>query len=283
MSNRTVYAAIILLLIVSSGCDSASPPPSSDSAENHNAAMRAATSVESAAVVTYVSGYFASAATLAMRQTPAAEAPAQVLAAVKARVSADLVNPACVTVDTNNLTYIMITFGGCSGAHGKLGLSGTVRAEVGFETATCGQARCPVAVLYDMTTLDLQLGNAMIIGNWQIRDPLAIDQPYTWAGLLDVVTPERGVTFTTAASFTRAGDCVDVTLDSTLGGSGQKSLTCSAEGLSRCMGACPNVGTVNLTTEAGAIMSWSYDGTSGADVSSESGDTFPISLTCGSS
>jgi len=282
MPNRSVIAATILFLLVASGCDTNPQPPTQDSSDYTADALRAATTLEQSAVVTYVSAYFASAATLSMREVPATEASTQVIDAVKARVSADLIDSSCVTVDTNNATYVVMTFADCSGAHGLLALSGSVRAEVGFETADCGQVRCPVAVIYDMTTLDLQLGSARIVGNWQIRDPLALDQPYTWAGLLDVITPQRGVTFTTAASFTRTDDCVDVTLDTTLGGSGQRSLTASVDGLNRCMGACPTAGSVAVTSEDGATMSWTYDGTNAALVSTETSE-FSLGLTCSSS
>jgi len=149
-----------------------------------------------------------------------------------------------------------------------------------METKPCGSNSCPVAVLYTITTTDLVLDNSSVTGNWTIRDPLAVDQPYTWVGLLDFVTPERGVTFSTSASFTYAGDCVDMSNDSMLGGSGQRSLSFSADHVLRCMGACPTGGTVLLTNEQGSTLAWTYDGLPNAEVSAVGGAKFNLGLTC---
>jgi len=283
MSIRTGYAAAALAFIVVSqpACDPATDVGGQHSADSHSHALRAATTIESAAVVTYVSSYFAAAANVAMRDIDTTQASSQVVAQVQTRVKADLADVACVSVETDDATYVDLHFAGCVGAHGALGLTGTVTAQVGFETKPCGPTTCPVAVVYSVNTLDLQLGDASIVGNWTVRDPLALDLPYTWAGILEVVTPERGVFYSSTASFTHANSCVDLTVDSTLGGSGQRSLTVSAADVNRCMGQCPASGSVSLTNQDGEMMSWTYDGSSSADVASTANSDFVLGLTCG--
>jgi hypothetical protein len=283
MSIRTGYAAAALFLIVVSqpACDPAEDVGGQQNADSHSDALRAATTIESAAVITYVSSYFAAAANVAMRDIDTTQASSQVVAQVQTRVKADLADVACVTVETDDATYVDLHFAGCVGAQGALGLTGTVSAQVGFETKPCGPTTCPVAVVYSVNTLDLQLGDASIVGNWTVRDPLALDLPYTWAGILQVVTPERGVFYSSTASFTHANDCVDLTVDSTLGGSGQRSLAVSAADVHRCMGQCPSSGSVSLTNQDGETLSWSYDGTSSADVTSSESTDFALGLTCG--
>jgi hypothetical protein len=282
MPTRMLYATAVLFLIVATqpGCNPETSPLAHDSTELRNAAQRAATTIDSASAITYVSSYFASAASVSLRDIAATDASAQVVAQMQTRVKADLADVACVTVVTDDLTFVNLTFDHCIGAHGKLNLTGTVDAQVGFETKACGAAECPVAVVYSVNTTDLHIGDASILGNWQVRDPLAPDQPYTWAGLLDVVTPERGVIFTSSASFTQTDDCVDLSIDSTVGGSGQRSLTSSASGVHRCMNACPTAGSVSVTTQDAEVMTWTYDGDVNAVVGSDVADDFPLGLTC---
>jgi len=282
MPTRTLYAAAVLFLIVATqpGCNAETSPLAADNTELRNAALRAETTIDSASAVTYVSAYYASAADVSTRQLSATEASAQVVAQMQTRVMADLADIACVTVQTDDMTFLDLTFDHCIGAHGKLNLSGTIETQVGFETEPCGPALCPVAVVYSINTTDLRIGEASILGNWQVRDPLAPEHPYTWAGLLDVVTPERGVIFTSSASFTRTDDCVDVTIDSTVGGSGQRSLTSSATGVHRCMSSCPTAGAVTVTTQDSEIMTWTYDGGVNATVGSDVAEDFPLGLTC---
>lgn len=282
MPTRTLYAAVVLFLIVATqpGCGTETSPLANDSTELHNAAARAATTVDAASAITYVSAYFASAGNVSMRDIATTAASAMLVAQMQTRVKADLADVACVTVQTDDQTFVNLTFDHCIGAHGKLNLTGTVGAQVGFEAKPCGVESCPVAVVYSVSTTDLHLGEAFIIGDWQVRDPLATGVPYTWAGLLDVVTPERGVIFTSSATFTQTDDCVDVSVDSTVGGSGQRSLTSSAQAVHRCMNECPTTGSVSVTTQDGEMLTWTYGGVS-VTVGTDTGtDTFPLGLTC---
>ena len=77
------------------------------------------------------------------------------LLALEANIQADLEVPACVTIDTDNLTYLEATFNACTGAQGHVTLNGSLRAAMTFETQACGPAQCPVAVIYSITTDDL--------------------------------------------------------------------------------------------------------------------------------
>ena len=243
-------------------------------------AEQASTAVESSAEATYVSGYFAGAAELTVRDAPIADAALTILAAAKARVMADLADPACATVDSDGVSYVQVVFAGCTGAHGVVALSGTLRAEVHFETSACGQFQCPVAVLYDVTATDLKLGRTELDGAWEVRDPLAAGEPYTWNGGLELTTPRRHVSTTTTATFTREGDCIDYSLESTIVGSGGRTYTVAADDVHRCLGECPIQGSVSVTGEAGATVSWVYDGEGGAQVTGVAGNTFDVELAC---
>jgi hypothetical protein len=283
MPTRTVLAAAVLFLIVATqpGCSTETSPIAQDTTELHSAAVRAATTVDTASAITYVSTYFAGAGSVSMRELSTAEVSPQLVAGMQSRVMADLADVSCVTVETDDRSFVHLTFDHCVGAHGKLNLTGTIGAQVAFESAPCGAAMCPVAVVYSVTTTDLRLGEASIVGDWQIHDPLAAGAPYTWAGLLQVVTPERGIVFTSSASFVQADDCVDLTIDSTAGGSGQRSFTSSATGVHRCMNACPTAGAMTVTTQDGDVVTWSYDGRATATVATEAETEFPIGFSCG--
>ena len=47
------------------------------------------------------------------------------------------------------------------------------------------------------------------------------------------------------------------------------------------MGECPSSGSVRLVNQDGETLSWSYDGSTSADVMSTETADFPLGLTCG--
>ena len=279
MTKRNTPAAVVLLLVATAGagCANTDDP---DNTANESDALRVAANVESAAVVSYVSAYFAKAAGVSMRTRPTDAAMGEVMTLVDERVQGVMARPGCASIVHTDATHLGVSFDRCIGAHARLLLSGSVQVGISFEAKACGPASCPVAVVYDVSTSGLALGAASIAGHWVVRDPLDIAQAFTWNGELDVTTAERALHVVTDASFMQDDDCVDLSFESTLSGAGERQVVASVAGMQRCMGLCATAGSVALTNADGATLTWLYDGGVSTTVNTESGLDFPIALMC---
>jgi hypothetical protein len=242
-------------------------------------AESASKAVESTGDVAYVNAYFAGAAELSTMAT--SDAAAEALAAVEAEIRADLEASAeaCVTVTTDASTFIEVTFDGCTGAQGRITLDGSIRGEISFDTTSCGPFECPTAVVYDVSTDGLTIGETTIAGEWTVHDSLALGVATTWDGELTISRGGASITSSSSAEWTVEGDCVTYSLDAEVD-LGARSLGITADDVTRCMGECPTTGSVNVSTAAGASLSWTYDGGGQATVQVGAGAEIEVTLAC---
>jgi len=263
-----------LSAIVTTACGAVEEPQT----EDVEAAEQASTSTETSTDVAYVSAYFAASPTLG--NVPLATAPEQAIAQVMATIEADLEQPECVTVDTDYLTYLEITFDECRGARGRLLIDGSIRGELDFEAVPCGPAQCPVALIYDIATSDLVVGGASVAGAWQVRDPLATGEASTWEGQTEIVGPGgRTVSMSSSASWLTDGECTTMSLNAEIERAvGTTSVTTT--GVTRCVDQCPQAGSVAISFALGSTLSWSYDGDTTATVTGPRGQVFEVTLLC---
>jgi hypothetical protein len=96
-------------------------------------------------------------------------------------------DPACVTVETDEESFVEVRFDACpAGLLRQREIDGSLRADLDFETAPCGLDECPVAALYTLSTPRLRIGARLgvrfmeIAGSWALRAPVAPDEPSTW-------------------------------------------------------------------------------------------------------
>lgn len=182
----------------------------------------------------------------------------------------DLELPACVTVDTDGLTYFDVTFTDCT-LHGHLFVNGSVRAERGVEAGG--------VMVYDLTATDITIGTASFTGAWELRVPLSSGAARAFAGTSTTVGP-RGRTVTTEASaeWTTDGACVTYSYDASIARAVGTS-TVVADSVTRCEAACPSAGSVTVSYAVGGSLSWTYDGDETVTVTSARGE-FELALMC---
>jgi hypothetical protein len=98
----------------------------------------------------------------------------------------------CATVETNNTTFVTVTFASCPG---RLATAGTIHFE-----RTSLQAMS--------ATIDLAVGGVAIAGELALALPLDASKPRTFDGQLVIEGPRRELTVDAAASWVVQGSCV---------------------------------------------------------------------------
>lgn len=271
--NRSASLSLFALPFVLAAC---AADGDTDTVELEEA-EQASTAVETTAEVSYVTTLVvADAAALASVQVEAAVA--EIAAQIEANLADGLTVPACATVTTDELTFIEVVFDACTGPHGLAGLSGTVRAELEFDTVPCGRFECVDGVGYSLETSGLTLNGTTFAGAWELHDPLAAGEPYTWAGSLEIDGTRQSIDAATMATIAVSEGCVTYSLDATVSAT-LRSVSVSADAVTRCLDACPTVGTV-LVSGARGTLAWSYQGDGTATVTGSGGATFDVTLAC---
>jgi len=276
MIRKAIWMVASLGLLLGVGCAGDADEGGSD-VESAESASKA---VESTGDVAYVNAYFAAAAELSTMGV--ADAAAEALAEVEAQIRADLQASAeaCVTVSTDESTFIEVTFDACTGAQGQITLDGSIRGEISFETTSCGPIECPTAVVYEVSTSNLTINDTTISGEWSVHDSLVLGVATPWDGELSISGGAGGwISTSTSAEWTVDGDCVTYSLDSQID-LGARSLSITADDVSRCMGECPTSGSVNVTGSAGGSLSWTYDGGGEATVQVGAEAEIEVTLAC---
>jgi len=270
--TRFLSLALIAPLATLAAC------PAADDDSSVGEAQQASTVVETTTETSYVTDLvIADPSSLAAVHTDAAGAT--IAASVQAKLAAGLTVPACASVTSDNKTFVEVTFTGCTGARGLHGLSGTVRASMTFESAPCGNFQCVSGVVYALETSGLTLNGTTFAGAWQLHDPLAPGEPYTWNGSLSVDGTRQSVESMSSATIAVTDACVTYDLDATITSSA-RTLTVNAAGVSRCLDACPTAGTVTIAGSLRGSLTWSYHGDGKATVTTGAGAAFDVTLAC---
>lgn len=272
--NRLVSFSLFAPLAVLAACNGSD----SDTTTELEEAEQASTAVETTAEASYVTTLVvADPAALAAVQVDAAVAA--IAAQVEARIAAGFTAPACATVTTDEQSFVEITFDGCTGAAGLRGLSGTVRAELSFESVACGSVQCVDAVVYSLETSGLTLNGTSFAGTWSLRDPLAAGEPYNWSGSLSIDGPRQSIESSSTATIAVDGTCVTYDLDAEVA-TGLRTLSVTADSVTRCLDACPTAGTVAVSGSVRGSLAWTYGGNGTATVTGPAGATFDVTLSC---
>jgi hypothetical protein len=190
--------------------------------------------------------------------------------AAEAAMAADFTVPACVTIVSDHATYLEATFNNCTGRRGLVVLNGTLRAQISVSGG---------AVVYDLSTTGLTIGQTSVTGSWQLRDPIAAG-PTTLTAAVTISRRGRSLSLDASASWTVSGECVTYSYDADWG-TAARSLSIEATDVTRCANACPASGTVTVSVARGTVLSWTYDGTAEVVVTGPRGGEHSITLACG--
>lgn len=223
---------------------------------------------------------------------PSDEVLARIFSDARLGVMASVESPTCLTIDSDESTYIDVQYDDCQQRWGIAILNGGWRAEIGLETEPCDAGECLRAGSFGFAIDEFTVSGpggrvwAETSGSFRVRDP---------------VDPAEFSTYEADTSFTNAeGSTLASSLDASwlvddascyyLDFDGQLSLSdgddlgviaSSGRGIVRCPDACPSEGTIRLSYGAGAILQWSYDGSPEVVVSGPRGSEAVVALPCG--
>jgi hypothetical protein len=194
-------------------------------------------------------------------------------------------SPLCVTVMTDSLTYLDVTFKGC-----RVGLiftlDGSLRAGVAIE-ATGG---VPSALVATVTMRDLTLAGPQhtqrLAGEVELRQRISPQgAPAELTGDLRFSVdrePELALSFGT--QWTVVNDCVTLTGGAQLSGEALGALgpiALSGDRVQSCRDQCPTAGSVELAYGHGSLLEWTYTGASTVSVIGPRGKRVEVPLACG--
>ncbi len=194
-------------------------------------------------------------------------------------------NPACVTVATDNLTYLDVRFDRCRIAL-VLTIDGSLRASVAIDASGV----TPVAVVTSVTipglVLEGPLRSRRLSGELELRQRIPPSgAPVELDGELRVAPDGGGeLALSIGAAWTVTGDCVTLTAGAELSGEPLGELgpiALSGEDVRGCRNACPTSGAVELSYGRGALLAWTYTGASTVSVIGPRGRRVQVPLACG--
>lgn len=233
------------------------------------------------------------AASDALAGLPVGLARARALLDARVALLASVRDRGCVTVETDEETYIEVTYDACpAGLFRLTEIDGSLRAELGFETAPCGLAQCPTAVRFTLSTPYLRIGSRigprfteLVDGAWDLHDPVAPGAPTTWVSEYSVRNHlRRSLSLRSRASWAVEDTCASLDLEAQLQVRDREDLqvvAASARGVRRCAGQCPSAGAVRVAYGRGEVLGWTYTGMDTALVTGPRGRSFEVALPCG--
>lgn len=263
---------IPVFLLVSASCVAGPTDPLVADAE------AAATSTGAATDAAEVSAWFATGAERDQGRPGLVdpETAAAMIAAAEEAIAGAMAPEGCVVFETDEQTYLEATMTGCTGPGGRVGVSGSVRGELGFETQPCGPAECPSALLWQITAAIRGDDGGELEGAWQVTAPFDPAETRTFEGAITAIGPwGREITSGATASWTSddAG-CVAIDASVTVDTAGL-----TIDGVARCPGECPSAGTVAFSAPRGGLA-WSYDGSAQVTVTDDEGGSVALPLHC---
>jgi hypothetical protein len=259
--NSWNTAALALALAITPACSSQGSDEPADDMTDGDAATEAASTTDASADVAFLSSYFA-------LSTPSSIAEAAVA------LSADIQVPECVVIDTDNATFLHVTFDQCL-IRNRVIVSGSLLAEasIGAENATA-----------TLSTSDLSISgvsgehSASVSGLWTVSAPIA-GGAVNIDGQLSIAGASRAFEMSLSASAESDGECVSLSLDASVSGPrGIRSV--SIDGYEHCPGQCPASGTVTIVRPLGGELSWTYSGAGPVMVTGPRGKEFEMTLPC---
>lgn len=291
MRSRPALVSTLAALLAG-GCDP-EPEDGEDPELVDAVATRSADAVSAKANLARLAEVFAGEAALATMTEAQARARAVDLLAMRLR-GLELANCEPALVTDPDAGTLSATASGCR--IGLLRFDGELQASVEIEMAACPSGECPAAVVWTLSTFDLEIGAGLrrprLGGSMTLRDPVDPTLPMSWATGDDFVLVNRLGRFTARSSASWTMDdqrCIvglqlearldrlttdSPTLDRQVG-----TLVVSAQGVDRCPAKCPTDGEVRLAFGRGRVLEWSYDGDE-LDVVAPGGAHFDAALDC---
>jgi hypothetical protein len=194
-------------------------------------------------------------------------------------------NPGCVTVTSDNLTYLEVAFDQCRIAF-VLTLDGSLRASVAIETSGVTPVGLTVALAIPRLELTGPAWSRRLSGAVELRQRIPpVGAPVELDGELRLAAdggPELALSL--GAMWTVIGDCVAFTGGAALSGEQLGELgpiALSGEDVRGCRNACPTSGSVELSYGRGALLAWTYTGASTVSVLGPRGKRIQVPLACG--
>ena len=193
-------------------------------------------------------------------------------------------NPLCVTVVTDTLTFLDVTFDGC-----RVGLvftlDGSLRAGVAIEATGGVPSGLVVAVTIPSLTLVGPRRTRRLAGELELRQailpqgaPVEVDGDLRFA-----IDGGAELLLSLGAEWTVATDCVTLTGGAQLSGDGLGALgpiALSGERFQSCREQCPTAGSVELSYGLGSVLEWTYTGGSTVTVIGPRGKRVTVPLAC---
>ncbi|GAB4533719.1 MAG: hypothetical protein Tsb0020_49540 [Haliangiales bacterium] len=288
MTRRLPALSLLVLSLTVSAC---SDPPDAGDAQVEAVVLEEATeTMASSFDIVGVTSLFEGDEILSQVQLELAKQLA--LEAARQALIASVRNRLCISVDTDQSSYVEVTYRDCpAGLLRLLEFSGSLRADLTAVTAPCPLGECPVALRYTLSTPMFRLGARFgvrfveLAGTWEWQDPLAAGVPKRWDSGYTVRT-ERGRALATSSrvAWTVGADsCVSLDFDGefTIEGRDDVALVAaSARGVVRCPGQCPSAGRVEIAFGRGQLLAWTYTGADQLLVVGPRGGEREVSLPC---
>jgi hypothetical protein len=195
-----------------------------------------------------------------------------------------VLNSSCVSVVTDNLTYLDVKFDRCRIAL-VFTLDGTLRASVAIETSGVTPVGIAVSIKPNLT-LTSPVRTRFLAGEVALRQRItAFGAPVEFEGDLRF-SPDGGpeLAMSLDAAWQVNGDCVTLTSGAQLSSERLGELgpiALSAEGFKACRNQCPTAGSIELSYGRGALLAWTYTGASTVTVRAPRGKRVEVPLACG--
>ena len=207
-------------------------------------------------------------------------APQQVIAQVQAGLDDDLGDPACLTLVTDDTTYLALTFDRCR--YRNVFVDGDLRIDLTTEEGACDGQPCVTATAYTTRLTDLTIGHTEVrTATSTLRIPTLRGEPRTYTAEAELTDDsQRELHLRHEVAWTRAAGCISAELGAELTVDDTR-ISVGAHDIEVCAADCPRAGEVHLAWASGKSLSWSYTGEPDIVVHGPRGRTFTVTQTCG--
>ncbi|WP_428262037.1 hypothetical protein [Haliangium sp.] len=285
MTRLASTSTMLVLALVATGCPAQGDEEAGAVAVDETSAAMAS-SIDMVGVMRSFEGG------IGLALLPVATARREALRAARDSLLGSVRNRLCVSVDTDEESYVEVTFRECpTGLFRLFELDGSLRADIEFDTVPCALGECPIAVRYTVSTPRLRMGARFgvrfveLAGSWSLYDPIDATAPTEWdSGYMVENHLGRRIAMSSRTRWVvDLNQCVTFSLDGELQVDGRADVdlvALSARGVTRCPGQCPQAGTVELAYGRGELLAWTYTGEDTALVTGPRGQRFERVLPC---
>jgi hypothetical protein len=279
-SARLAFASVLALAFALGAC----PGDDDTEAQDELAASHVAAALESGGVLARVVVPLEASVDLGGLNPD----QARVAKILSARDSFRALNPLCVQVATDLLTYVDVQFDRCRILPLALGVTidGSLRAELSVEPAGGLAGRLVVSVRIASLEVTGPRRSRRLSGEFQLRHTIPPQgAPVEFTGELQSAD-ETGaaVAVSLGASWKVDNGCVTFNGGAHLEGDLLGALgpiALSGEQIQTCRNQCPTAGSVELAYGSGSLLVWTYTGADTVTLIGPRGKRVEVALACG--